>query len=84
MHNNKIAYLINNQIGALSRKVNGLKGDKVSIITYSLNMRLVQNESGHKFWVNENNLSEAPISKDTTNEQTHTEIKSIKGRKKGI
>jgi hypothetical protein len=78
MHNNKIAYLINNQIGALSRKVNGLKGDKVSIITYSLNMRLVQNESGHKFWVNENNLSEAPIQKNT-NEQTHTDTK---GRKK--
>jgi len=82
MHNNKIAYLINNQIGALSRKVNGLKGDKVTIITYSLNMRLVESvTTGHKFWVNENNLSEAPIQKDTTNEQTHTEIKS---RKKGI
>lgn len=80
MHNNKIAYLINNQIGALSRKVNGLKGDKVSIITYSLNMRLVQNESGHKFWVNENNLSEAPIQKEIY-EQTHTDTK---GRKKRV
>ena len=75
---NKIAYLINNQIGALSRKVNGLKGDKVSIITYSLNMRLVQNESGHKFWVNENNLSEAPIQKNIINEI----ITNIKGNKK--
>ena len=81
MHNNKIAYLINNQIGALSRKVNGLKGDKVSIITYSLNMRLVKNEAGHIFWVNVNNLSEAPISKDTTNEQTYTDTK---GRKKRV
>jgi hypothetical protein len=82
MHNNKVTYyLINNQIGALSRKVNGLKGDKVSIITYSLNMRLVKNEAGHIFWVNVNNLSEAPISKDTTNEQTYTDTK---GRKKRV
>ena len=80
MHNNKIAYLINNQIGALSRKVNGLKGDKVTIINYSLNMRLVKNEAGHIFWVNENNLSEAPIKKDT-NEQTYTDTK---GRKKRV
>lgn len=75
---NKIAYLINNQVGASSRKVNGLKGDKVSIITYSINMRLVQNEAGHKFWVNENNLSEAPIPKDILNEI----ITNIKGNKK--
>ena len=69
MHNNKVTYyLINNQIGALSRKVNGLKGDKVTIVTYSLNMRLVKNEAGHIFWVNVNNLSEAPISKDILNE----------------
>jgi len=68
MHNNKIVYLINNSIGASSRKVNGLKGDQVKIITYSLNMRVVENESGHKFWVNENNLSEAPIQKDILNE----------------
>jgi len=80
MHNSKIVYLINNSIGASSRKVNGLKGDQVKIITYSLNMRLVQNESGHKFWVNENNLSEAPIQKEIYEQ---TEIK-IKGRKKGI
>ena len=84
MHNNKVTYyLINNQIGALSRKVNGLKGDKVTIITYSLNMRLVKNEAGHIFWVNENNLSEAPIQKEIY-EQTDTDIKGIKGRKKRI
>lgn len=77
----QIAYLINNQVGASSRKVNGLKGDKVTIITYSINMRLVENESGHKFWVNENNLSEAPIQKEIY-EQTNTDIKSHKGRKK--
>ena len=69
MHNNKIAYLINNSIGASSRKLNGLKGDKVQIITYSLNMRLVENESGHKFWVNKNNLSQVPIPKDIINEE---------------
>jgi len=76
-------YLINNQIGALSRKVNGLKGDKVTIITYSLNMRLVKNEAGHIFWVNENNLSEAPIQKDIVYDKD-TDIKGIKGNKKTI
>ena len=74
------AYLINNSIGASSRKVNGLKGDQVTIITYSLNMRLVENESGHKFWVNENNLSEVPIQKEIY-EQTNT---NTKGRKKNV
>ena len=76
---NKTAYLINNSIGASSRKVNGHKGDQVTIITYSLNMRLVENESGHKFWVNETNLSEVPIQKEIY-EQTNTEIKSRKKR----
>ena len=76
----QIAYLITNQVGASSRKVNGLKGDKVTIITYSINMRLVENESGHKFWVNENNLSEAPIQKEITNEIKQDT--NIKGRKK--
>jgi len=84
MHNNKVTYyLINNQIGALSRKVNGLKGDKVTIITYSLNMRLVKNEAGHIFWVNVNNLSEAPIQKEIY-EQTNTDTKGIKGNKKRV
>lgn len=73
------AYLINNSIGASSRKVNGHKGDQVKIITYSLNMRLVENETGHKFWVNENNLSEVPIQKEIY-EQTNTEVKSRKKR----
>jgi len=77
---NKTAYLINNSIGASSRKVNGLKGDKVKIITYSLNMRLVENESGHKFWVNETNLSEAPIQKEIY-EQTNTDTKSRKKKR---
>ena len=80
MHNNKITYLINNQIGASSRKINGLKGDKVKIITYSINMRLVENESGHRFWVNENNLSETPIQKEIY-EQTNTDIKGRKKRR---
>ena len=80
MHNNKITYLINNQIGASSRKINGLKGDKVKIITYSINMRLVESvTSGHRFWVNENNLSEAPIQKEIY-EQTNTNIKGNKKR----
>jgi len=74
------AYLINNSIGASSRKVNGLKGDQVTIITYSLNMRLVENESGHKFWVNETNLSEVPIQKEIVYEQTNTNTKSRKKR----
>jgi hypothetical protein len=77
---NKTAYLINNSIGASSRKVNGLKGDQVKIITYSLNMRLVENESGHKFWVNETNLSEVPIQKEIVYEQANTNTKSRKKR----
>jgi hypothetical protein len=77
------AYLINNSIGASSRKVNGLKGDQVTIITYSLNMRLVENESGHKFWVNETNLSEVPVPKNIVNEIIEN-IKDIKGRKKRV
>jgi hypothetical protein len=77
------AYLINNSIGASSRKVNGLKGDQVTIITYSLNMRLVENESGQKFWVNENNLSEVPVPKNIVNEIIEN-IKDIKGRKKRV
>jgi hypothetical protein len=76
------AYLINNSIGASSRKVNGLKGDQVKIITYSLNMRLVENESGHKFWVNENNLSEAPIQKEIVYEQDIKQNSNTKSRKK--
>lgn len=80
---NKTAYLINNSIGASSRKVNGLKGDQVKIITYSLNMRLVENESGHKFWVNETNLSEVPVPKNIVNEIIEN-IKDIKGRKKRV
>ena len=82
---NKTAYLINNSIGASSRKVNGLKGDQVTIITYSLNMRLVESvTTGHKFWVNENNLSEVPIQKEIVYEKTNTDTKSIKSRKKRI
>lgn len=79
MHNNKVNYLITNQVGASSRKVYGLKGDQVKIITHSINMRLVENQSGQRFWVNENNLSEAPIKKDNNEEHTNT-----KGNKKRI
>ena len=78
------AYLINNSIGASSRKVNGLKGDQVTIITYSVNMRLVENESGHKFWVNENNLSEVPIQKEIVYEQDIKQNSNTKSRKKRI
>lgn len=60
-------YLKENQIGASSKKVNGLKGDKVYIITHSINMRLVLNEKNNKFWVNINNLSDVPVEKDLTN-----------------
>ena len=83
MHNNKVEkyfYLINNQIGASSRKVNGLKGDRVIIKNYSINMRLVENEAGHLFWVNENNLSEAPIKKDIVYDKADTNTKGNKKR----
>jgi hypothetical protein len=79
------AYLINNSIGASSRKVNGLKGDQVTIITYSLNMRLVESvTTGHKFWVNENNLSEVPIQKEIVYEQDIKQNSNTKSRKKRI
>lgn len=73
-------YLINNQVGASSRKVYGLKGDQVKIITHSINMRLVENEFGQRFWVNENNLSEAPIKKDIVYDKADTNTKSNKKR----
>ena len=76
----QIAYLINNQIGASSKKVYGLKGDKVQIITHSINMRLVQNESGQRYWVNVDNLSEAPVPKNIVNEI----IENIKSKKKRV
>lgn len=80
-------YLKENQIGASSRKVYGLKGDKVYILTHSINMRLVIDESNNKYWVNINNLSDAPIQKDLTNiliknSINDKDIKSKKGIKK--
>lgn len=75
-------YLKNHQIGASSRQIYGLKGDKVSIITYSINMRLVQSvTTGHKFWVNVNNLSDVPVEKEIVYEQQKN-TKSIKSNKK--
>lgn len=78
MHNNKVNYLITNQVGAFSRKVYGLKGDQVKIITHSINMRLVENQSGNRFWVNVNNLSEAPIKKDIVYDKADTNAKGKK------
>lgn len=80
-------YLKENQIGASSRKVYGLKGDKVFILTHSINMRLVVDDSDNKYWVNINNLSDAPIPKDITNiliknAINSTNDKDVKGRKK--
>lgn len=50
-------YLTQDIKGAASKKLYGNKGDRVSIVTHSLNMRLVVNEKGIKFWVNEKFLS---------------------------
>jgi len=50
-------YLTQDIKGASSKKMYGLKGDRVSIVTHSLNMRLVINDKGIKFWVNEKYLS---------------------------
>ena len=81
-------YLKENQIGASSRKVYGLKGDKVFILTHSINMRLVIDESNNKYWVNINNLSDDPIQKDLTNILIKNSINSIHDKdiksKKGI
>jgi len=71
-------YLKENQIGASSKKVYGLKGDKVFILTHSINMRLVVDESNNKYWVNINNLSDAPIPKNLIEKI----YENAKGRKK--
>jgi len=71
-------YLKENQIGASSRKVYGHKGDKVFILTHSINMRLVVDESDNKYWVNINNLSDAPIQKNLIEKI----YENAKGRKK--
>jgi hypothetical protein len=50
-------YLTEDVKGAASKKEYGKQGERVAIITHSLNMRLVINEKGNKFWVNENQLT---------------------------
>jgi SH3-like domain-containing protein len=52
-------YLTEDVKGAASKKEYGKKGERVTILTHSLNMRLVINEKGNKFWVNENQLTSA-------------------------
>ena len=72
-------YLKENQIGASSKKVYGLKGDKVFILTHSINMRMVIDEKNNKYWVNINNLSDVPIPKNLI-ETTYEKVKSRKKR----
>ena len=71
-------YLKENQIGASSSKVYGHKGDKVFILTHSINMRLVVDDSDNNYWVNINNLSDAPIQKKLIEKI----YENAKGRKK--
>jgi hypothetical protein len=40
-----------------SKNLKGKKGDRVYIYESTLNMRLVVNENGKKFWVNEKQLT---------------------------
>ena len=50
-------YLTEDVKGASSKKEYGKKGEMVAILTHSLNMRLVVNQYGNKFWVNEKQLT---------------------------
>lgn len=61
-------YLTEDIKGALSKKEHGKKGDMVAIVTNSLNMRLVVNQYGHKFWVNEKQLTNEWSKTKSTNE----------------
>jgi len=52
-----INYLKEDVQGAASKKDYGKKGDKVYVIGHNINMVLVSDFSGNKFWVNKNKLS---------------------------
>lgn len=52
-----INYLKEDIKGAASKKIHGKKGDKVYVISHTINMVLVSDFSGNKFWVNKNKLS---------------------------
>ena len=52
-----INYIKEDVKGASSKKEYGKKGDKVYVIGHTINMVLVSDFSGNKFWVNKNILS---------------------------
>jgi uncharacterized protein YgiM (DUF1202 family) len=52
-----INYLKEDIKGASSKKDYVKKGDKVYVIGHNINMVLVSDFSGNKFWVNKNKLS---------------------------
>ena len=52
-----INYIKEDVKGAASKKEYGKKGDKVYVIGHAINMVLVSDFSGNKFWVNKNKLS---------------------------
>lgn len=54
-------YLTEDITGASSKREYGKKGERVAIITHSINMRLVVNEKGNKYWVNVKQLSNDKI-----------------------
>ena len=52
-----INYIKEDVKGAATKKIYGKKGDKVYVIGHTINMVLVSDFSGNKFWVNKNKLS---------------------------
>lgn len=52
-----INYIKEDVKGASTKKEYGKKGDKVYVISHTINMVLVSDFSGNKFWVNKNKLS---------------------------
>ena len=63
--------------GAASRKVYGVRGDKVAILDNNIEMLLVLHESGHKFHIQKELLSHEFIQKEIKHESKN-ESKSKK------
>jgi hypothetical protein len=65
-----ILYYLNKDVkGAASKKVYGVKGDKIAILDNQIDMYLVIHESGNKFHVRQENVSSTFIPKDKINEK---------------
>jgi len=72
-------YLTEDIKGAYSKKVYGIIGDKVAILSNDYNLCLVLHESGTKFHCYFNQLSNLKINKEVKHEEFK---KVIKGKKR--